>query len=509
VTLDGVSASDLGPMEEELEERFMAYYPSLDWTQKLASRMSGTRSDIISYQSFSRRAFAPSALSDMLADQDVRCRALGGNDAASVPAAIQTEVEHVRTICAARESACEPLKKVFARSDETRTGRKRFHAWAGPACPHEDDTLWDWISNFAGGATTIHGFSRAFDDRAGPLRRMTWVLLFFASFIFLGMLIENVVLSYLMAETDTQVSRDDRDETFPMLSVCHVSPYRCTCEGLYDAELIQNPESLEMVLPYLCASVLAWKENAAEWMRGAGAPTISDIDLETTRLNAANFMHAINCDNGKYDRQSFVEEMKSGVMSKHSLLAYLGYHKREQLVRYCRSPNIRPGSKGHNCDDDGLWSPPRFDNQYGICHTFNPCLGFERTVGKSCTSDEDCRPPDRQTLQGAECRNGQCACTLCAHKNGENCSIVKEKNVGPNSGVSLVLDTSPRYETVLSVDTNRVRKIMCNVRFCDPVRASQKEKTVIGISQTFVVWVAFWATNWPIRSVLTYCPTCR
>jgi len=266
---------------------------------------------------------------------------------------------------------------------------------------------------------------------------------------------------------------------------------------------------LEMVLPYLCASVLAWKENAAEWMRGAGAPTISDIDLETTRLNAANFMHAINCDNGKYDRQSFVEEMKSGVMSKHSLLAYLGYQKREQLVRYCRSPNIRPGSKGHNCDDDGLWSPPRFDNQYGICHTFNPCLGFERTVGKSCTSDEDCRPPDRQTLQGAECRNGQCACTLCAHKNGENCSIVKEKNVGPNSGVSLVLDTSPRYETVLSVDTNRVRKIMCNVRFCDPVRASQKEKTVIGISQTFVVWVAFWATNWPIRSVLTYCPTCR
>jgi hypothetical protein len=331
--------------------------------------------------------------------------------------------------------------------------------WAGPACPHEDDTVSDWFGNFAGGATTAHGICRVHDDESGSVRTIFWTLCFIASFAALFILVKGAIMSFLYAEVATSIRIESGKSTFPMLTVCNMSPYRCACQGLYDEDIIQN--HLESVLPYLCSSVVAWREDATAWATGAGMSAtemIRNVDMERTRSNAAKFSGTINCDNGIYTQKEFVTKVKLKAMSKFDLMGYLGYHHREYLVRFCRSPSNNASRKADNCDNDDFWSPAQYDVAHGVCYTFNPCVGFEESIGSDCSNDKDCAHVDSAKASGGMCVDGMCVCTLCAHADKKRCKVVKRKSLGVNDGIQLVIDASTHYDAVL---------YMMNVMVCE------------------------------------------
>jgi len=101
---------------------------------------------------------------------------------------------------------------------------------------------------------------------------------------------------------------------------------------------------------------------------------------------------------------------------------------------------LQSSTAGVNCLDDRLWSAPRFDPTYGVCHTFNPCFGFQDAIGQVCTEDADCRLNVGKQIPGGLCRSGKCTCNLCAL--GVDCKVHEQSISGQKGSVALTLDVS-------------------------------------------------------------------
>lgn len=100
-----------------------------------------------------------------------------------------------------------------------------------------------------------------------------------------------------------------------------------------------------------------------------------------------------------------------------------------------QAPDKAQSDTAMNCLDDRFWSMPRFDHIYGVCHTFNPCLGFADIVGQKCDRHTDCSV---ENMTGGVCRSGVCACELCA--SGEDCKVFEQLFPGRRGAVTITGD---------------------------------------------------------------------
>jgi len=257
--------------------------------------------------------------------------------------------------------------------------------WGGPVAPHEDDTILSWFSTFCSGVTTAHGINRVFDDGQGPLRRAFWLLFFFAAFVVVWYLVNNAVLRFMRADVATTIATEEGSSTMPMVTVCNSSPLRCACEAFYDPIMVD--QHFDLVLPYVCAGVIAYKStfsgsvDASTGKRPADRPVLeelatSEVDREQTKINMAAFAsdpaNLIQCSNGAYTKDSFMAMIvQKGTLTTLDLINYAGYVDRRSLLRFCMAPDAMTG-EAVNCDDDAFWSPPEISEDLGACHTFNP-----------------------------------------------------------------------------------------------------------------------------------------
>lgn len=147
----------------------------------------------------------------------------------------------------------------------------------------------------------------------------------------------------------------------------------------------------DIVLPYVCGSVIAYREtfsgiiDAATGKRITDRPVLEElaseeVDKEKTKQNMRDYAskseNLINCDNGPYTKMYFMDQVaaaatNTGKLTTLDLLNYAGYIKRGRLLRFCMAPDPITGEKV-NCDDDRYWSPVDISENVGACHTFNP-----------------------------------------------------------------------------------------------------------------------------------------
>ena len=225
-------------------------------------------------------------------------------------------------------------------------------------------------------------------------------------------------------------------------------------------------EYFDAVLPFLCSSVLVMNENYTSSSH-SNERRISEerlllerwpmqnIDRAATRLRMANFKDKATCGHGMYTKDRFISQVKQRAMTQLDLLNYAGYTRRYDLVRFCTFTDPMNGLK-RSCANDSFWSPPSYDDQFGVCHSLNPCHGFED--GKPCDSDADCKHEHGVGLAGAKCseeivdelsfvKEKRCRCELC--KAGKDCQLLTHGGVNIDAGVKLVLNADRRKDPVI------------------------------------------------------------
>ena len=337
---------------DELDEVVMVSTPSIDWN-KFGTRFSDPMTKPISFETFSGKVFAPGVLEHVLEeddrDVDVGLRVLHRDPAGEEEVHTSDNWEALRMLreeCTAMEAEFSSVPSLFALSahegpllagSERDPLREQVSCctkiWGGPSNPHEEDSMGSWFANFAGGITTAHGINRTCDDHAGPLRTTFWILIFMSSTFALWWLVEGILASFLNAEVAISFVTEASSK-YPMITVCNSSPYNCRCEGIYDPAVVEN--HVEKVLPYVCLSVLVWKDSPIGWMRNPSARLVDDVDIQKTKINMAAFTDTVKCDNGELTKQRFVEKIQSASLSHLDMLQYLGYTRREDLVRFCQ-----------------------------------------------------------------------------------------------------------------------------------------------------------------------------
>ena len=160
-------------------------------------------------------------------------------------------------------------------------------------------------------------------------------------------------------------------------------------QAFYDPIMIAN--HFDIVLPYVCGSVIAYKETFTGAIDAVTGKRISDrpvleelasteVDIEKTKQNIEAFTsnpeNLINCDNGPYTKEYFKSQVQAaaagtGKLTTLDVINYAGYVSRARLLRFCMAPDPLTGEKT-NCDDDHFWSPAEISENLGACHTFNP-----------------------------------------------------------------------------------------------------------------------------------------
>ena len=91
----------------------------------------------------------------------------------------------------------------------------------------------------------------------------------------------------------------------PMVSVCNVSPFQCSCEAFYEPELLVDPY-FSTVLPYLCNDVVVYKDTAPDPLspitgspvkRGVLENSFEFVDTTKTKVKIEEFRPSLlNCD---------------------------------------------------------------------------------------------------------------------------------------------------------------------------------------------------------------------
>lgn len=140
----------------------------------------------------------------------------------------------------------------------------------------------------------------------------------------------------------------------------------------------------DLVLPYVCGSVIAYKRSVSGSVDAAtGMPNravleelaLDEVDREQTKINMAAFAsdpnNLMQCSNGAFTKDNFMEQVRSGKLTTLDLINYAGYVERGSLLRFCMTADATTG-KAANCDTDKYWSAPEVLEGLGACHTFNP-----------------------------------------------------------------------------------------------------------------------------------------
>ena len=135
--------------------------------------------------------------------------------------------------------------------------------WGGPTMACSDDTFFSFFERFFGGVTTAHGINRVFDDGIGPLRRIFWLGMFIIRIYGAAYFVGSVIDDYIAKGVTTSATQALHEGLLPMVSVCNLSPFQCSCEAFYDPHLMQDAH-FDKVLPYLCRDVLVFKEESPD-----------------------------------------------------------------------------------------------------------------------------------------------------------------------------------------------------------------------------------------------------
>uniref|UniRef100_A0A7S0EM62 Uncharacterized protein n=1 Tax=Hanusia phi TaxID=3032 RepID=A0A7S0EM62_9CRYP len=327
--------------------------------------------------------------------------------------------------------------------------------WGGPIQPRSDQSLWAWMENFFGGVTTAHGINRVFDEDNGILRRLFWFGAFTASFYALFFFVIDSIMLFIEAKSDTSFGQDSHAGILPMMTVCNLSPIRCGCSGFYDPSLVNNQQLFPMILPFICSNAVVYSDanyNADSSSTATMEDSKKYVDVILTAQSMTNFSEKLGCGLDGYTDTWFVNAVQSGILQYHELIKYAGYMDRSKLLRKCMAIDADPTSKTSgkkvSCMDDSWWGPPKIDENYGACHTFNPCQGFP--VGDGCTSDADCEHMYDKSLKGGICdpTKKTCQCTLC--KSGKDCKIAKQLNPGRGNGIRMVLNVATDQDATLT-----------------------------------------------------------
>jgi hypothetical protein len=159
-------------------------------------------------------------------------------------------------------------------------------------------------------------------------------------------------------------------------------------QAFYDPVMVAS--HFDVVLPYVCGSVIAYKEtfsgtlDAATGKRASNRPVLeelatTEVDQVKTKANmlafASNTENMMKCDNGAYTKETFMQLVVAaaagtGKLTTLDLINYAGYVDRGKLLRFCMTSDDVTGEKV-NCDDDRYWSPVKISENLGACHTFN------------------------------------------------------------------------------------------------------------------------------------------
>jgi hypothetical protein len=155
--------------------------------------------------------------------------------------------------------------------------------WGGPTMVCSDDTFFSFFfERFFGGVTTAHGINRVFDDDIGPLRRIFWLVMFIIGIYGTSYFVGSVMNDHISKGVTTSETEALHEGLLPMVSVCNLSPLKCSCEAFYDPRLMQDAH-FDKVLPYLCRDVLVFKEESPDKLDPKSGERIQISTLELSK----------------------------------------------------------------------------------------------------------------------------------------------------------------------------------------------------------------------------------
>ena len=265
------------------------------------------------------------------------------------------------------------------------------------------------------------------------------------------------------------------------------SAVRCSCEAFYDEEVLAN--HFDKILPYLCFEFLVFRDMESDTAdplnRSPDLAGVDDItgnresyttcekanlmvDREKTvaniaRMRAAGTLAAKTSVCGTENRYTmawFKQQVKDSDLSYMDLIMYAGYTRRTQILKECMIVDSEVGSPTFgqkvSCMGDEWWSDMWVDENYGACHTFNPCTGFP--VGTPCEEDAECDHdlnknaitsknsslPKHAQVEGGFCESDAkprtCQCRLC--KAGTGCKQGVQSRAGRGNGMRMMLNAA-------------------------------------------------------------------
>eukprot|EP00960_Hanusia_phi_P038449 753432-Hanusia_phi.AAC.2 len=260
------------------------------------------------------------------------------------------------------------------------------------------------MENFFGGVTTAHGINRVFDEDNGILRRLFWFGAFTASFYALFFFVIDSIMLFIEAKSDTSFGQDSHAGRIvpPVLMTsiafeAAIAYIQTIADSAYDDCLQLEPDSMWML--WLLRPEFG-KQPAA----------FSHATLSFTRklcINALQQKHDESNSDANYNADS------SSTATMEDSKKYVDVILTAQSMTNF-SEKLGCGLDGYT--DTCWWGPPKIDENYGACHTFNPyeyvltennvtrscsCQGFP--VGDGCTSDADCEHMYDKSLKGGIC----------------------------------------------------------------------------------------------------------
>ena len=116
---------------------------------------------------------------------------------------------------------------------------------------------------------------------------------------------KSVIFGYLEKGVLIAKAEGLHNGILPMVSVCNVSPFQCSCEAFYEPELLVDAY-FSTVLPYLCNDVVVYKDTSPDPLspitgsplkRGALENSFEFVDMAKTKVKIEEFRPSLlNCD---------------------------------------------------------------------------------------------------------------------------------------------------------------------------------------------------------------------
>ena len=356
------------------------------------------------------------------------------------------------------------------------------------------DTPWTYSSKFFGGVSGAHAINRVFDEDSGVVRMFFWFALFcvgaYAAVYYSG----SIVGEFLSKGVVTLLGTAGHDGEMPQVTICQSSAVRCSCEAFYESDVLTN--HFDKIVPYLCIDMLVFKDkdlDAADPL--ARSPDLAGVDektgervsyttyenanrmvdrtetiahIEGMRTSGALAAKTTVCGTeNRYTKSWFTKQIKSSDLSYMDLIMYAGYTRRTQILKECMTVDSEDGSptKGQkiSCMGDEWWSDMWVDENYGACHTFNPCTGIP--VGAACEEDAECdhdlnqnaisgknsNLPEHAQVAGGFCDQDatprKCSCKAC--KAGKGCKQAVQTKSGKGHGLRLMLNAAVDEDAII------------------------------------------------------------